>query len=174
MRAFPRADHAERLFQMGDHYCAEGFRTADTTAYRIAEEWVRTTGLPNSTGRRFQKQRLRVGTKQDGSIAEHEFDAVSADGTIIAAIKASSGRTARNRNPSGKIKDAYAELLFLSLVQAPRKYLVLTDREFFEIFSKESDGKRPPGVELLHVALPEDLKRRVEVAKNAASDEVSP
>lgn len=130
--------------------------------------------MPESIGLRFQKQRLRVGTKQDGSVAEHEFDAVSTDGTVVAAVKASSGRTARNRNPSGKIKDAYAELLFLSLVQSPRRYLVLTDREFFDIFSKESDGKRPTGVELLHIPLPTELQRRVEAAKNAASDEVSP
>ncbi len=99
---------------------------------------------------------------------------MSTDGTVVAAVKASSGRTARNRNPSGKIKDAYAELLFLSLVQSPRRYLVLTDREFFDIFSKESDGKRPTGVELLHIPLPTELQRRVEAAKNAASDEVSP
>lgn len=147
---------------------------ADTTAYRVAEEWVRDNGLPNQFGQPFQKQRLRVGTKRDGSTAVHEFDAVSSDGTVVASVKATSGRTAGNKNPSGKIKDAYAELHFLGLVDAPSRILVLTDRDFYELFSRESDGKRPPGVELLHVNLPSDIQRRVEIAKRAASDEVSP
>ena len=49
----------------------------------------------------------------------HEFDAVSADGRIVAGIKASSGLTSTGKNPSGKINSAVAELYYLSLVDAP-------------------------------------------------------
>ena len=40
----------------------------------------------------------------------HEFDAVSADGLIVASIKSASGLTAGGRIPSGKIRDSLAEL----------------------------------------------------------------
>lgn len=71
----------------------------------------------------------------------HEFDAVSADGRIVASVKSASGLTASGRNPSGKIKDSIAELYFLSLVNAGSGMLVLTTPAFFEIFTKVMKGK---------------------------------
>ncbi len=147
---------------------------ANTKAYGEAEDYVRTTALPELFHQPFEKEFLPVGRKADGSIARHEFDAVSKDQTLVASIKALSGRTARGRNPSGKVNDANAELLFLSLVRASRRFLVLTDESFFRLFERESDGKRPPGVELLHVPLPQSIREKLERARKIASREVSP
>jgi len=58
----------------------------------------------------------------------HEFDAVSDDLSIVPAIKAAGGRTASARIPSGKIKNAEAELYYLTLVPAEVRLLVLASR----------------------------------------------
>lgn len=140
----------------------------------MTEEWVRDEGLPRRFRQRFNKMRLPIGIRRDGGAAEHEFDAVSDDRNTVASVKASSGRTAGNRNPSGKIKDAYAELLFLSLVKAPRRFLVLTDPSFFDIFQRGSDGKLPPGIEIVHLELPAERQERLGKATRVASREVTP
>ncbi len=147
---------------------------ADTRAYLFTEEWIRAKALPKMFGQPFEKRFLSVGTKSNGSPAEHEFDAVSEDGTIVVSIKALTGKTAGGRNPSGKIKDAYAELMFLGLAQAAKKYLVLTDKNFFQLFHRQSDGKRPLGVELMLILLPGWIKKKVDLAKDGASEEVFP
>src|SRR2546427_4538976 len=122
---------------------------ADTRGYLKAEESVRNKGLPERFHQRFEKRALRVGTKQDGSPAMHEFDAVSENGDIVASIKAHSGKTTGGNPPQGKFNSAFAEVLFLSIVPAREKYLVLTDPRFHELFRSKADGKLPSGVKLL-------------------------
>ncbi len=147
---------------------------ADTSIFLLAEKWVREVGLPRLFNQRFKKELLPIGWKSDGSTAKHEFDAVSQDQTIVASVKASSGRTHGGRNPAGKISTANAELLFLSLVRAPRRILVLTDPHFFAIFRKQSDGKVPPGVQVLRIQLPLRILNRLRKAERRTSSEVSP
>ena len=147
---------------------------ANTKAYLRAEEWIRADGLPAKFQQSFAKRRLEVGTRTDGFPAYHEFDAVSSDAGIVASVKASSGFTAGRKPPDGKIKGAYAELYFLSLVTAPQRFLVLTDPEFHKIFLDTSDGKRPFGVQLLQITLPEEIQHELAEARAIASREVSP
>lgn len=131
---------------------------ADTRAYGEAERWVRDQGLPALyPGHRFEKLDLAVGTRRNGDLAYHEFDAVSDDRSIVASIKASSGLTTGGKLPVGKTKDSYAELHFLSLVKAPHRILVLTDPEFHRIFTEVSDGRLPAGVKVVHLPLPPEL-----------------
>jgi len=148
---------------------------ADTRAYAEAERWVREHGLPaRYPGHRFEKLDLSVGMRTTGDPAYHEFDAVSEDRTEVASVKASSGLTTGGKLPVGKTKDAYAELHFLSLVIAPRRLLVLTDPDFYRIFTKVSDGKLPAGAEVVHLPLPPELEQRVRAARTVAFAEVSP
>jgi hypothetical protein len=148
---------------------------ADTRAYSDAERWVREIGLPaHFPGQRFEKRELRVGTRRDGSAGYHSFDAVSQDGRIVTSVKASSGLTKGGKLPVGKTKDSFTELHFLSLVEAPYRFLVLTDPDFHQIFVGVSDGKLPPGVEILHIPLPGDLQAKVGAARAVASSEVTP
>lgn len=148
---------------------------ADTRAYHKVEEWVRSTGLsPIFPGVRFAEAELPVGKKEDGTTAVHSFDAVAEDQSVVASIKAGAGRTRTGRAPTGQVKDCYTEVLFLSLALGARKVLVFTDRGLFDEFSKVSDGKRPPGIELLHVPLPSDLESELLVARRKASNEVAP
>ena len=145
---------------------------ANTRAYRLAEEWIRNTKLPREHGQKFRERRLELGSRKDGTPAEHKFDAVSEDGTTVAAIKAHSGRTARGKFPSGKIKATYTDVLFLSLVRARSRLLVLTDPEFYRLFEDDSDGKLPPGIEVVHYPLPLEIQAEVNKAKVAASREM--
>ena len=103
----------------------------------------------------------------------HEFDAVSEDGRIVGAIKSASGKTAGGRVPAGKIKDAEAELYYLTLVLAPTRMLVLTNPEFYEIMSTRLRGRLAPGLTLKLVVLPEEIQQRVTNVQKTASDEVS-
>jgi hypothetical protein len=147
---------------------------SNSGAYAEAEDWVREKGLRRHfPGTLFRKDKLTVGQRADGDDGLHEFDAISENNRIVVSVKASTGLTKRGKYPSAKVSNANAELLFLSLLKGKRRILVLTDPEFFEIFSRVSDGRRPKEVELLHVPLPALLQSRVHAARETAAAEVS-
>jgi hypothetical protein len=91
---------------------------------------------------------------------QHEFDAVSDDGYVIASIKSASGLTAGGRRPAGKVKDCTAELYFLSLVDAPTRMLILTTPSFYDIFIKDMRGKVAEGITVECIPLPPDISLR--------------
>ena len=103
----------------------------------------------------------------------HEFDAVSADLSIVASIKSASGKTAGGRIPNGKIKDSIAELYFLSQVPARQRLLVLTNPEFFRIFQATMKGKLTHGIIVKHVELSPGLAEKVRLVQERASKEIS-
>lgn len=146
---------------------------ADTRVMKHRVEPYVREKLEAEFGQAFTQQFLPVGRRTDGSAAMHEFDAVSADRRIVAGIKSSSGRTSGGRRPSGKINAAYKELYFLSLVDANHRILVLTDPEFHQIMRNDSDGKLAPGLELMLIALPRELKEQVQAVHRAASKEMT-
>jgi hypothetical protein len=134
----------------------------------IVEDYVRNR-LAEEFGQSFGKRRLVLAPG-----GQHEFDAVSADGGVVASIKAASGLTSGGRMPSGKIKDSLAELYFLSLVDAPVRLLVLTTPAFFDIFVKRSEGAVPAGIQIRCIPLSADGQRQVNAIVQVASREVSP
>jgi hypothetical protein len=146
---------------------------ADTRLLKEIESYVRDR-LAQRFGQPFSTRRLVVGKRSNGYDATHEFDAVSADGSIVAAIKSSSGKTSGGKFPSGKVSAAYQELYFLSLAEAARhRILVLTDHEFHQIFKSHSDGRLAPGLELMLIPLPPELREQVQVVQEEASQEMS-
>jgi len=104
----------------------------------------------------------------------HEFDAVSADGLVVASVKSSSGRTASGRHPAGKVNAAVAELYFLSLIPAPTRLLILTTPEFHDIFIRTLAGKIASGIQIVLIELPASLQQRVNDVQQQASLEVTP
>jgi hypothetical protein len=147
---------------------------ANTTEYNRAEDYIREKALKDQFGQTFVKKRLIVGKKADGTYADHEFDAVSSDGKIVTSIKAHSGRTSGKKNPVGKIMSTFTEVLFLSLVQeGEKKYLILTDPEFYNIFRQKADGKLPIGIQILHLPLPPEVQEQVNKDKEKASSEMT-
>ncbi len=117
----------------------------------------------------FRRQRLKL---QPGGY--HEFDAVSDNGRIVASIKTAPGHGASGRHPAGKVANCIAELYFLSLTRAHKKFLVLTSADFHRLFVGVMKGKIPNGIEILHVALPAEIQSRVDAVQQAATDETQP
>lgn len=105
---------------------------------------------------------------------QHEFDAVSDSGKIVASIKSAAVAPAGGRHPSGGVVSCFAELYFLSLVRARRRLLVLTAPEFHELFLTIARGKVATGIVIVHVPLSAETQARVEAVQKAASDEVTP
>ena len=113
---------------------------------------------------RRKRQRLQPG-------GYHEFDAVSENGRIVAAVKTA---TATGRHPASNMANCLAELYFLSMAPGRRKILVLTSPEFHEMFRTAMAGKIPGNVEIMYVPLPADVAERVAAVQRAGTDETQP
>ena len=130
------------------------------------EEFVRCE-LQRRYGKIFTSRFLQLITG-----GQHEFDAVSDDGAIVASIKASSGLTSGGRLPSGKFNANIAELYFLTLVEAEQRLLVLTSPEFHELLQRKLKNRVAPGLSLICVPLPEVIQREVDAVVLQASREM--
>ena len=140
---------------------------ADTTIMkRVVEPFVRET-LTDEYGAPFEARTLVL-----SSGGTHEFDAVSADGRVVAAIKSSSGKTAGGNIPSAKIRGVEADLYYLCLASAPHRLLVLTDPEFYNIILKALAGRIAAGISIKLITLPPEMQARVRRVQKIASDEV--
>lgn len=142
---------------------------ANTVYYKThVEPYVRAE-MERIHGQRFLSKVCRLTTG-----GTHEFDAVSDDGTIVASIKSLSGKTASGKNPSGKIYACYAELYFLTLVDAPRRMLVLTTPDFHEIFTRALRGRLHPDITVELIGVSPEIQAEIDRIKDLASEEVSP
>lgn len=128
----------------------EEFRKLSKTKdWQEKEERVRRM-LGKRLNTTFKKKRLPIGFKSDGTRKEHEFDLVSLDGEIIGEVKTFKPLKGGGR-PSGKIDTTFQACYLLEKVEARRKLLVLTNKEFYMRFKKESDGIVSKEIEILHV-----------------------
>ena len=145
---------------------------AKTTELREVELFVREQLRKDYQGHTFTEKALRLRRKKDGSYSFHKFDAVSEDNTIVASIKCHSWLTSGGNLPAGKIGQIYQSLYLLSLVDAETKLLILTDRETYEGFLAESDGKVADDVEIKLYPLTPELQAMVKKVKQRASQEM--
>jgi hypothetical protein len=143
---------------------------ADTRVQLEAEDWVRREWLSQQYNQMFRRERLRLAS---GGV--FDFDAVSADNTIVANISTSSGITAGGKSPAGKIQKLRADMLFLLMIQADKRLIVLTEKDMFDLCQKEKKGGRvPTEIEFIHVELPPDLREALREAKKISAKEVTP
>ena len=143
---------------------------ADTRVQLEAEDWIRREWLPTKFNQQFRRERLRLNSE-----GVFDFDAVSSDNTIVANISTSSGITSGGKNPSGKIQKLRADMLFLLMVKADRRLIVLTEKSMYDLCLKEkANGRVPSEIEFVLVELPESLAKSLQEVKSIASKEVSP
>ncbi len=153
---------------------------ADTASLRTEVESVIRLRLAEMFGQPFASQILTLPAG-----ARREFDAVSSDGTVVVAIKTSSGLTSGGNLPPGKINSCITDLYYLSLLDAPSpkepgskkpstRLLVLTNPEFFKIFMKRMKDAIAPGISVVHMPLGPKLQKEVDAVILQASREMGP
>ena len=111
-------------------------------AEEAAKEWLQSKFEVS-----FSERDLQVGDKSDGKPAMHSFDLVSEDGQTVAEVK-SHQLTKSGNIPSGKISDTYKACLMLEKVDARKKFLILTDSKFYDLFKRYSNGKISKQIEI--------------------------
>lgn len=143
---------------------------ADTRCQVECEDWVRREWMPKFFGQQFYRERMPLSS---GGV--FDFDAVSADKTIVASISTSGARTARGKHAVGKLMKLRSDMLFLLLCEAPRKVMVLCEADMYGRCQLEREGGRvPKEIEFVHAPLPEELAIKLLAARKVGSDEVSP
>ena len=145
---------------------------ADTRAQGVAQTWVVEHGLAQRfPGVTFAERNVELVW---GGV--FKFDAVSRDGKIIGAVSTSSARTAGGRHAMAKFQKLKTDALYLLHVKnAECRVMVFTEADMLAYFEKETrSGRFPPEIELLHVALPDEIQSMVLEARATASKETSP
>jgi len=140
---------------------------ASTTALEESFDWIRNQ-LAGEAGVSFAKRTVPLTTG-----GQHTFNAVAADGSLIATITNSSGATSGRKKPVGKLHSAINYIYFLSLVSAPRRMLIVTNPEFDRYLRAELAGALAPGIEVTLIELPAELSQRVGQVTRDASDEMT-
>jgi hypothetical protein len=143
---------------------------ADTRVQLEVEDWVRKEWMPTQFGQRFRRERVPL---ISGGV--FDFDAVSDDDKIVAAISTSGATTASGKLAVGKLLKIRSDMLFLVLARAERKLIVLTEEDMVELCLKEREGGRvPTEIEFMHAEIPSSLRAKLTKARASASDEVQP
>jgi len=121
-------------------------------------------------GQRFHRDRVRL---TSGGV--FDFDAVSADGEMVASISTSGARTSGGKVGVGKLMKIRSDMLFLVLASATRPVMIFTEKDMFDLCMKEIDaGRAPQNIKCFHAPLPPDLGAKLQIARKVSSDEVSP
>ncbi len=142
---------------------------ADTRIQLEVEDWVRRNWMTAHFGVKFSRERVPL---RSGGV--FDFDAVSEDQSIVATISTSGSKTAGGKYASGKVLKLRSDMLFLTMVKAKRRIIVLTESDMLEQFKKEVTGGRvPPEIEFVCAEIPEALRSRLVAARLKSSDEVS-
>ena len=143
---------------------------ADTSTQLIVEDWVRRVWMPERYGQRFSRERISL---TSGGV--FDFDAVSADGNIVANISTSGSKTASGKHAVGKMLKVRSDIYFLLLAAAERELVLLTELDMYEQWLKEAEkGRVPECIEFVHVKIPSELNLRLQSSRRKASREVSP
>src|SRR5579864_8773616 len=112
---------------------------ADTRVQLEVEDWVRRNWMTTHFGMRFSRERLPL---RSGGV--FDFDAVSDDRSVVATISTSGSKTSGGKHAVGKILKLRSDMLFLTMVQAARRVIVLTERDMCDQCEKEVAGGRDP------------------------------
>jgi len=141
---------------------------ADTRTQLEVEDWVRRNWMQTQYGQRFSRERLRL---KSGGV--FDFDAVSEDHSIVATISTSASKTSGGKHAVGKILKLRSDMLFLTLVDATRRIIVLTEQDMCDQCEKEAQGGRvPKEIEFVCAVIPDEMRSRLVAARLLASGEL--
>lgn len=116
---------------------------------------------------KFSRERLLL---RSGGV--FDFDAVSEDRSVVATISTSGSKTSGGKHAVGKMLKLRSDMLFLTMVNAKRRLVILTERDMCDQCEKEVVGGRvPPEIEFECAIIPDDLRVRLIAARLKASEE---
>jgi hypothetical protein len=125
--------------------------------------------MPSHFGAKFSRERLPL---RSGGV--FDFDAVSDDHSIVATISTSGSKTSGGKHAVGKILKLRSDMLFLTMVDARRRVIVLTEHDMCDQCQKEAAaGRVPPEIEFVCALIPDELRARLVAARLNASGESS-
>lgn len=140
---------------------------ADTRIQLEVEDWVRRNWMPREFKAKFFRERLPL---RSGGV--FDFDAVSEDRTIVATVSTSGSKTSTGKNAVGKLLKLRSDMLFLMLVEAKRKIIILTEQDMCDQCEKELlGGRAPKEIEFACAVIPDQLRVRLNAARMRASNE---
>jgi hypothetical protein len=143
---------------------------ADTRVQLEVEDWVRLHWMPKEFGTQFHRERLPL---TSGGV--FDFDAASVDRRIAATISTSGATTASGKSAVGKLLKIRSDMFFLLLSKVERRLVVLTENDMYDRCLKEREGGRvPKEIEFFCATIPAELQKRLQKARSASSEEVSP
>lgn len=126
---------------------------ANSKVQLVVEKWVRETWLADRFGQAFRLTRMPLSTG-----GYFSFDAVSEDNSIVANISTSNAFTAGGRGAAAKIQKLRADMLFLLMADAQKRFIVLTEKDMFDLCQREkANGRVPFAIEFLHAPLSPQL-----------------
>ena len=165
-----KSSHENSLQPRAEFWFRKGIAMADTRCQVECEDWVRREWMPTVFGKSFYRERMPL---TSGGV--FDFDAVSADKTMIASISTSGARTASGKHAVGKLMKLRSDILFLLMSKASRKLIILCEPDMYALCQRELDGGRvPKEIEFFHAPLPDELAIKLAAAGKIGSDEVSP
>ena len=144
---------------------------ANTKIQHEVEDWILTGYLPDKYQCSFEGRKVKL--TWGGFF---NFDAVSKDGKIVGNISTSSAKTAGGKQAIGKYHKLKADILYLLAARnAAKRLLIFTEKEMRDHFaSEQNSGRLPSNIELVLVKLPTTLRKKLEIARKSASDEMRP
>ena len=144
-----------------------GNGVADTRVQLQVEDWVRSTWMKQHFRQPFFRERIKL---RSGGV--FDADAVSSDGSIAAVISTSGARTSGGKYAVGKMHKIRSDMYFLLLAEVQRRVVVLTERDMYDQWVKESSGGRvAQGFGFVHAELPKELNEKLVGARLVASGE---
>ena len=117
----------------------ERITVADTRCQVECEDWIRREWMPTVFGQPFYRERVQL---TSGGV--FDFDAVSADRTIIASISTSGSRTAPGKHATGKMMKLRSDILYLLMTNAARRLVILCEKDMYERCKREVGAGRLP------------------------------
>lgn len=144
---------------------------ADTSVQGEVACFICDSVLPVRYGQPFSRERIRLSSGGD-----HSFAAVSADRRIVGTICTGAASTASGKLAVGKLNKVRADLYFLLLAEADRKFVVAVQPIMRGLLTAERDEYKriPSSIEIVEADIPSDLADRLRRSQADASAEVSP
>ena len=131
---------------------------ADTSRLNILTDYI-IKELSREMELSLKKKKVPVGKQS----VMKQFAGVSDDRNTVIHVCHHSGLTSSGNIPVGKINGLFAKCFLMEKVNAENKYIYFSNKEFFEIFRKQSDGLLDDSVQLRYFdGLPEEMIRILE------------